>query len=205
MRDFTFAPDDLTIDVGATVTWSNDDAAPHDAVSDDDEWETGSSPRGRRGFSRHSMRSASAPTTARYTPTWRARSRSASQPAIDTGARLRISLSARAKEARVTTIHIGNVEIISFIDLPFELPWNMVFPGKDDAETQPTRTCTRSRPARSARRHRRAHTRSAPEARPSSATRGSDPSPSIGSVAEAAACSTTCERRASTRRPSMSW
>lgn len=40
MRDNTFAPDDLTIDVGATVTWTNADAAPHDAVSDDDEWET---------------------------------------------------------------------------------------------------------------------------------------------------------------------
>lgn len=40
MDDLDFSPRDLTINVGATVTWTNKEAAPHDATSDDDEWET---------------------------------------------------------------------------------------------------------------------------------------------------------------------
>lgn len=34
----TFSPDELTIDVGETVTWRNDAAVPHTITSDDNEW-----------------------------------------------------------------------------------------------------------------------------------------------------------------------
>jgi glyoxylase-like metal-dependent hydrolase (beta-lactamase superfamily II) len=39
----------------------------------------------------------------------------------------------------MSRITIGNVEIVAFVDIPFELPWGMVFPGKTDAEIQPYR------------------------------------------------------------------
>ncbi|MGH7576339.1 MAG: cupredoxin domain-containing protein [Longimicrobiales bacterium] len=34
----TFSPDDITIDVGETVTWRNNEAIPHTITSEDDEW-----------------------------------------------------------------------------------------------------------------------------------------------------------------------
>jgi glyoxylase-like metal-dependent hydrolase (beta-lactamase superfamily II) len=34
-------------------------------------------------------------------------------------------------------ITVGNVEIISLVDLPFELPWSMVFPGRERSEIEP--------------------------------------------------------------------
>ena len=34
MKDFTFDPKDATVKVGQTVTWTNDDSAPHNAVDE---------------------------------------------------------------------------------------------------------------------------------------------------------------------------
>jgi len=41
IRDFTFAPGNLQIPVGATVTWTNYDDAPHTATAKDGSWDTG--------------------------------------------------------------------------------------------------------------------------------------------------------------------
>jgi len=34
-------------------------------------------------------------------------------------------------------ITVGNVEVIALVDLPFELPWSMMFPGREQAEIDP--------------------------------------------------------------------
>ncbi len=49
IRDFAFKPGNLEIPVGATVTWVNFDAAPHDATADDESWKTETLDRGERG------------------------------------------------------------------------------------------------------------------------------------------------------------
>jgi glyoxylase-like metal-dependent hydrolase (beta-lactamase superfamily II) len=36
-----------------------------------------------------------------------------------------------------TKISVGNVEIVALMDLPFELPWSMVFPGREQSEIEP--------------------------------------------------------------------
>jgi plastocyanin len=41
IKDFDYIPRDLTIDVGATVTWTNYDGSPHTATDDDGGWDTG--------------------------------------------------------------------------------------------------------------------------------------------------------------------
>ncbi len=41
IRDFTFTPGNLQVPVGATVTWTNYDSAPHSATADDGTWDTG--------------------------------------------------------------------------------------------------------------------------------------------------------------------
>ena len=41
IRDFAFAPGNLLVPVGATVTWTNYDSAPHSATADDGSWDTG--------------------------------------------------------------------------------------------------------------------------------------------------------------------
>jgi plastocyanin len=41
IRDFAFAPGNLQIPVGATVTWTNYDDAPHTATAKDGSWDTG--------------------------------------------------------------------------------------------------------------------------------------------------------------------
>ena len=41
IRDFAYAPGNLQIPVGATVTWINYDAAPHTATAKDGSWDTG--------------------------------------------------------------------------------------------------------------------------------------------------------------------
>lgn len=38
---FKFNPEEVTIPVGTTVTWINMEAAPHSAVGDNEEWDTG--------------------------------------------------------------------------------------------------------------------------------------------------------------------
>ena len=40
IRDFTFTPGNLQVPVGAKVTWTNDDAAPHTATAKDGSWDT---------------------------------------------------------------------------------------------------------------------------------------------------------------------
>ncbi|HXF52479.1 MAG TPA: cupredoxin family copper-binding protein [Dehalococcoidia bacterium] len=49
MRDFAFQPGNLEAPLGATVTWVNRDAAPHDATADDGSWKTERLDRGERG------------------------------------------------------------------------------------------------------------------------------------------------------------
>ena len=41
IRDFTFTPGNLQVPVGATVTWTNYDSAPHSATADNGTWDTG--------------------------------------------------------------------------------------------------------------------------------------------------------------------
>jgi len=41
MRDFAFTPGNLQVPVGATVTWTNYDTAPHTATAKDGSWDTG--------------------------------------------------------------------------------------------------------------------------------------------------------------------
>ena len=41
IRDFEYFPRDLTVDTGATVTWTNRDSAPHTATHTDGGWDTG--------------------------------------------------------------------------------------------------------------------------------------------------------------------
>jgi len=41
MRNSTFAPGNLEVPVGATVTWTNYDAVPHTASAKDGSWDTG--------------------------------------------------------------------------------------------------------------------------------------------------------------------
>lgn len=41
IRDFAFQPGNLKVPVGATVTWTNYDAAPHTATANDGSWDTG--------------------------------------------------------------------------------------------------------------------------------------------------------------------
>lgn len=49
IRNFAFEPGNLEIPAGATVTWVNRDAAPHDATADDKSWKTETLDRGERG------------------------------------------------------------------------------------------------------------------------------------------------------------
>ena len=41
IRDFAFAPGNLQVPVGAKVTWTNYDDAPHSATAKDGSWDTG--------------------------------------------------------------------------------------------------------------------------------------------------------------------
>ncbi len=49
IRDFVFTPGNLRIPAGATVTWVNDDSAPHTATAKDGSWDTGTLKKGERG------------------------------------------------------------------------------------------------------------------------------------------------------------
>jgi plastocyanin len=46
IRDFAFATGNLRVPVGATVTWTNFDSAPHSATAKDGSWDTGNLGRG---------------------------------------------------------------------------------------------------------------------------------------------------------------
>ncbi len=41
IEGFEFKPEDITIEVGDTITWENNDSATHTATEDDDAWDTG--------------------------------------------------------------------------------------------------------------------------------------------------------------------
>ena len=41
VRDFAFAPGSVTVDVGDTVTWTNEGPTPHTATADDGSFDTG--------------------------------------------------------------------------------------------------------------------------------------------------------------------
>lgn len=41
IRGFAFSPGNLQVPVGAKVTWTNDDSAPHTATAKDGSWDTG--------------------------------------------------------------------------------------------------------------------------------------------------------------------
>ena len=47
MRDYAFTPGNLQVPVGATVTWTNYDDAPHSAVAMDSSWDTGTLNKGQ--------------------------------------------------------------------------------------------------------------------------------------------------------------
>ena len=49
VSDFAFSPGNLRVPVGATVTWTNRDSAPHDATARDDSWRTGRLAKGASG------------------------------------------------------------------------------------------------------------------------------------------------------------
>jgi plastocyanin len=40
ISDFSFEPGNLRVPVGATVTWTNEDSAPHDATARGADWKT---------------------------------------------------------------------------------------------------------------------------------------------------------------------
>jgi plastocyanin len=48
IRDFAFAPGNLQVPVGATVTWTNNDDAPHTATAKDGSWDTGTLNKGEK-------------------------------------------------------------------------------------------------------------------------------------------------------------
>ena len=41
IQNFAFDPDPITVDVGATITWTNNDQAPHTATGDNGEFDSG--------------------------------------------------------------------------------------------------------------------------------------------------------------------
>ena len=47
--EFKFVPEDVTVDAGTTVTWTNEDAAPHTATADDGSFDTGDLREGDAG------------------------------------------------------------------------------------------------------------------------------------------------------------
>lgn len=49
IEDFKFVPEEVTVDVGTTVTWTNEDAAPHTATADDGSFDTGNLREGDAG------------------------------------------------------------------------------------------------------------------------------------------------------------
>lgn len=46
VRDFRFEPPNVSVPAGARITWTNEDAAPHDATGDGDDWTTGTLEKG---------------------------------------------------------------------------------------------------------------------------------------------------------------
>ncbi len=49
IKDFAFNSQTMTVEVGATVTWQNDDTVSHDVVADDGAFDTGMLKPGEKG------------------------------------------------------------------------------------------------------------------------------------------------------------
>jgi len=49
IANFAFAPDPVTVNVGDTITWTNNDSAPHTATADDGSFDTGQLAQGDSG------------------------------------------------------------------------------------------------------------------------------------------------------------
>lgn len=49
IEDFKFVPEDVTVDAGTTVRWTNADGAPHTATADDGSFDTGNLRQGQTG------------------------------------------------------------------------------------------------------------------------------------------------------------
>src|SRR5215208_6184311 len=49
ISDFQFSPSSVTVNVGDTVTWSNDGPTPHSSTSSDGAWDTGIMDAGKSG------------------------------------------------------------------------------------------------------------------------------------------------------------
>ncbi len=49
IENFLYSPEDLTIDAGTTITWTNEDSAVHDATDRDRSWNTELLAKGEAG------------------------------------------------------------------------------------------------------------------------------------------------------------
>ena len=49
ISEFKFVPEDMTVDAGTTVRWTNADSAPHTATADDGSFDTGNLREGQTG------------------------------------------------------------------------------------------------------------------------------------------------------------
>jgi plastocyanin len=49
IKDYVYAPDPVRVRAGSSVTWTNNDAAPHTASADNGAWDTGSLTEGKSG------------------------------------------------------------------------------------------------------------------------------------------------------------
>jgi plastocyanin len=47
--EFAYDPDPIEVEVGAEVTWTNEDTAPHTATADDGSFDTGTLDKGKPG------------------------------------------------------------------------------------------------------------------------------------------------------------
>lgn len=47
--EFTYDPDPIEVEVGDSVTWTNEDSAPHTATADDGSFDTGTLDKGKPG------------------------------------------------------------------------------------------------------------------------------------------------------------
>ncbi len=49
IKDFDYSPRDVTVPAGTTLTWANEDKAPHNATANDKSWETALLKEGESG------------------------------------------------------------------------------------------------------------------------------------------------------------
>jgi plastocyanin len=49
IKDFKYAPPSISVSVGDTITWTNQDVAPHTATANDGSFDTGSLSKGKSG------------------------------------------------------------------------------------------------------------------------------------------------------------